>query len=326
MTSRLTSFLLAVGAFSLAACANAQNPAAFPARPITLVVPFAAGGGTDMSARKVAEIMGRGLGQPVIVENKPGAGGPIGLTAVSRAAADGYTLGWAGNSPLTIAPYVSRKPPYDPEKAFVPVSLACTSSFTYMARKGLGVKTLPELVALARKEPGRISFASSGVGTSTQMLSELLKVAAQIDLLHVPFKGESEGIQAMLSGQVDMMATGTEGALAQQQGGKLVSLAVTAPARVAAAPDLPTVAEAGYPGLQLELFYGLVAPAGTPAAVVERLNAEMRKAVADPSFVEMMRKSGYEARSGSPKDFAALLARHSQQWRAVIARNNISID
>lgn len=300
--------------------------AAYPSRPITLIVPFAAGGGTDMSARKIGELLTKALGQPVVVDNKPGAGGMIGMQMLARAVPDGYTLGWAGNSPLTIGPYVTKRPLYDPQRAFTPVALACVSSFTYTARKGLGVRTLPELVALARKEPGRITYASSGQGTSTQMLSELLKVAANIDLLHIPYKGESEGIQAMLSGQVDTMALSSDGALQYRQGERLVSLATTGPSRLAGAPDVPTVAEAGYPGLQLELFYGLVAPAGTQPAIVERLNAEMRRAVADPDFVEVMRRTGYDTRSGPAKDFADLLSRHTQQWLEVIARNRISID
>lgn len=318
-------FVLSIALMSGPIASHAKSDV-YPTRPITLIVPFAAGGATDISARKISEILVKLLGQPIVVENRAGAGGLIGMTAVARATPDGYTLGWGGNSPLTIAPFLSKKPPYDPAKAFAPISLACVSSFTYTVRKGLGVQSMKQLVELARARPGQVTFASSGVGTSTHMLGELLKTTARVDLLHVPYKGETEGFQGMFSGQVDVMATSTPGVMAQLQAGRIVGLATTGNSREAQSPSIPTVSEAGFPDLQMELFFGLVAPAGTPQSIVDRLNSEMKKAVADPAFAEVMKRAGYSAQSSSASEFSILLNRHATKWRKVILENRISTD
>lgn len=297
----------------------------YPHRPITLIVPFGAGGATDLSARKIAELLGRQLGQPVVVENKPGAGGIVGMAALARAKPDGYTLGWAGNSPLTIAPYLSKHAPYDPTK-FAPVSLACLSSFVYAARPSLGVSNLQGLVALARKRPGAITFASTGVGTSTHMLTELLASVSGIKLLHVPYKSELEGATALMAGDTDMMVMSAPIGLPLYASGKLLPMASTGSARLQSSLNVPTVAEAGYPSLQMELFFGLVAPANTPTQIVDRLNSEMQKAIANPSYAEVMHKAGYSAAGGSVEDFTNLINRHAKEWQALIKKNSISIE
>jgi tripartite-type tricarboxylate transporter receptor subunit TctC len=298
----------------------------YPAKPVTIIVPFSAGGATDLSARAIAQLLTRQLGQPFVVDNKAGASGMIGMGLVARAAPDGYTLGWGGNSPMTVSPHLAKAPPYDPRKAFAPVSLAAISSWVLTTTPQLPVNSVAELVARAKANPGKLTIGSSGNGSAPHLLGELFKGAAGIELLHVPFKGEIDGVNAMLGNNVDMMFTSTSTAAPQVKAGKLKGLAVTTPKRDPAVPQLPTVAEAGQPDLTFEIFFGLVAPAGTPAPVVAKLAAAMRQAVADPSYRETMERGGIVATSSTPEEFAALLKRHNDRWLDIIKRNSITAE
>jgi len=315
---------LALSALSLGAAALADETTDYPRRPVTIVVPFTAGSATDLSARLIAQLLTTQLGQTFVVENRAGASGMIGMAVVARAAPDGYTLGWGGNSPMSVAPHLVQNPAYDPVKAFAPVSLAAISSWILVTRPDLPVNSVADLVALAKKQPGKLTFGSSGNGSAPHLMGELFKSAAGIDLLHVPYKGEIDGFNAMMAGQVDMMMGSTSSSLALIKAGRLKGLAVTTPQRDAAVPDLPTVAEAGVPDLTFEIFFGLVAPAGTPPAVVAKLAAAMHKAVADPNYRATMEKAGVHATSSSPADFQALLARHNQRWTSIIRSKHIS--
>ncbi|MDQ7954965.1 MAG: tripartite tricarboxylate transporter substrate binding protein [Pseudomonadota bacterium] len=320
-----TARLLAAAAMLVAAATSfAQGPDTFPSKPVTIIVPFSAGGATDLSARMIATLLSKQLGQPFVVENRAGAGGMIGMGTVARAQPDGYTLGWGGNSPMSVTPHVTRNPPYDPRKAFAPVSLAAISSWTLTSRADLPAKDFGELVKLAKASPGKISIASSGNGSAPHLLAEMLKQSAGIDLLHVPYKGEIEGVNAQLGGQVDLMFTSTSAATPQVKAGKLKGYAVTTPRREPALPQFPTMAEVGQPDLTIEIFFGLVAPAGTPKPILEKLAAAMKVAVADANYRESMEKAGVTATSSTPEEFAALLARHNERWLAVIKRNNIT--
>ncbi|MDQ8015814.1 MAG: tripartite tricarboxylate transporter substrate binding protein [Bordetella sp.] len=320
-----TARLLAAAAMLVAAATSfAQGPDTFPSKPVTIIVPFSAGGATDLSARMIATLLSKQLGQPFVVENRAGAGGMIGMGTVARAQPDGYTLGWGGNSPMSVTPHVTRNPPYDPRKAFAPVSLAAISSWTLTSRADLPAKDFGELVKLAKASPGKISIASSGNGSAPHLLAEMLKQSAGIDLLHVPYKGEIEGVNAQLGGQVDLMFTSTSAATPQVKAGKLKGYAVTTPKREPALPQFPTMAEVGQPDLTIEIFFGLVAPAGTPKPILEKLAAAMKVAVADANYRESMEKAGVTATSSTPEEFAALLARHNERWLAVIKRNNIT--
>jgi len=320
-----TARLFAAAALLVAAATSfAQGPDAYPSKPVTIVVPFSAGGATDLSARMIATLLSKQLGQPFVVENRAGAGGMIGMGVVARAQPDGYTLGWGGNSPMSVTPHVTKSPPYDPRKAFAPVSLAAISSWTLTSRADLPAKDFGELVKLAKASPGKISIASSGNGSAPHLLAEMLKQSAGIDLLHVPYKGEIEGVNAQLGGQVDLMFTSTSAATPQVKGGKLKGYAVTTPKREPALPQFPTMAEVGQPDLTIEIFFGLVAPAGTPKPVVDKLAAAMKVAVADANYRESMEKAGVTATSSTLEEFGALLARHNERWLAVIKRNNIT--
>jgi len=295
----------------------------YPNKPVTIVVPFTAGGATDLSARLMAQLLTQELGQSFVVLNKAGASGMIGMGAVASAAKDGYTLGWGGNSPMSVAPYLIRNPPYDPIKSFAPIGLAAISSWTMVVRPDLPVKSVAELVALAKAQPGKLTYASSGNGSAPHLMGEQLKAAAGIDLLHVPFKGEIDGFNAIMAGQVDLMMGSTSTASTLIKSGRIKGLAVTTPQRDPTLPDLPTVAEAGVPELTFEIFFGLVAPAGTPEPIIEKLSAAMKKVAANPVYSETLEKAGVHATSSTPQELAALLARHNERWRAVIERNHI---
>jgi tripartite-type tricarboxylate transporter receptor subunit TctC len=325
--SRLGAGVLAlcVGALLAAGPALAQDQD-YPRRPVTIIVPFTAGGATDLSARLVAQLLSEQLGQTFVVLNRPGASGMIGMGAVAHAAADGYTLGWGGNSPMSVAPHLNKNPPYDPIKDFAPISLAAISSWIMVTRPQLPVSSVSDLIALARKQPGKLTYASSGNGSAPHLMGELFKSSAGIDMLHVPFKGEIDGFNAIMAGQVDMMMGSTPTALSLIKSGRLKGLAVTTPTRDSSVPDLPTVAEAGVPDLTFEIFFGLVAPVGTPAPIVAKLAAAMKTAVADPGYRETMEKAGMHATSSTPAEFQALLARHNERWLSIILHNNISND
>jgi len=314
----------AVGALAGAPLQAQPTAPSYPTRPVTIVVPFTAGGATDVSARLIAALLTKQLGQTFVVENRTGASGMIGMNTVARAAPDGYTLGWGGNSPMSVAPHLSKTPLYDPMTAFSPVSLAAISSWIVTTRPGLPVNSMAEFVTLAKSQPGKLTFASSGNGSAPHLIGELFKSSAGIDLLHVPYKGEIDGFNAMMGGQVDMMLGSTSAASALVKAGRLKGLAVTTPKRDPAVPDLPTVTEAGEPELTFEIFFGMLAPAGTPPAIVTRLADAMKVAVADPGYRETMGKAGVIATSSTPEEFRGLLMRHNERWKDIIRRNNIS--
>lgn len=298
----------------------------YPSKPVTIIVPFTAGGATDISARLAAQLLAKELGQPFVVHNRAGASGMIGMAAVAQAASDGYTLGWGGNSPMSVVPHLIKSPPYDPLKAFAPVGLAATSSWIMVTRPQLPVSTVADLVALARTQPGKLTYASSGTGSAPHLMGELFKASTGIDMLHVPFKGEIDGLNATIAGQVDMMMGATSTASSLIASGRLKGLAVTTPARDAAVPGLPTMAEAGLPDLTFEIFFGLVAPVGTPTAIIARLAAALKQAVADPAYRDTMEKTGIHATGSTPDEFQALLRRHNERWLSIIKRPNIAID
>jgi tripartite-type tricarboxylate transporter receptor subunit TctC len=325
---KMAARLLAAAASLLVASASiAQGLATdYPNKTVTIVVPFTAGGATDVSARKIAQLLTKQLGQPFVVENRAGASGMIGMGTVARAAPDGYTLGWGGNSPMSVSPHLLKNPPYDPRKAFAPISLAVLSSWTLASKESLPASNFADLVKLAKARPGKITIASSGNGSAPHLLAELLKQSAGIDLLHVPYKGEIDGVNAMLGNQVDVMFTSTPAAVPFIKAGKLKGYAVTTTKREPALPQFPTMAEVGQPDLAIEIFFGLVAPAGTPEPIVNKLAAAMKQAVADPGYRETMEKIGVTPTSSTPEEFARLLARHNERWLAVIKRNNISAE
>lgn len=296
--------------------ALAQN---YPSRPVRLVVPFPAGGSADLIGRAAAKKMSEGLGQQVVVENRAGAGGTIGAGAVAKSPADGYTLGLGTVSTLGMAPVVRANPPYDSLAAFAPVSLVASAPFILVVNASVPAKSLAELVALAKSKPGGLNFASIGDGTLQHFTGESFKSLAGVDIVHVPYKGVAPALVDLLAGQVqigfDILASFQ---LQNLQSGRLRALAVLGPARVAQLPSVPTAAEAGLPGLAATAWFGLIAPKGTPAEVVARLNGEVRKAVASAELREAIATQGLEPAADSPQEFAELIEKEIARWAQVV--------
>lgn len=314
---------LAVLAGTLLTTISPAPAQTYPNKPIRLVVGFAAGGGTDYVARAIAPRLSEALGQPLIVENRPGAAGTLGNDLVAKAAADGYTLLAAAAGPMTVAPNFLGKLPYDTFKDFDPVALIVTSPFVLVVNPALPVKTLAEFDALAKSRPGSINFGSSGSGGSPHLAGELYKRMAGIDIVHVPYKGLAPALTDLLGGQIQAVFADIGLALKQIEAGKLRPIAVTSAQRFATLPAVPTVIEAGVPGYRAETWYGLVAPAGVPAAIISRLHAETRKALAAPELKAQLASQGLVPANLSSAEFAAMIREDFNKWGRLIKEANI---
>ncbi len=276
----------------------------YPSRPVTLVSPFAPGGAVDAMARLLASKLALGLGQPVVVENRAGAGGAIGMGSVARAPADGYTLLYTPNS-IAIGPALYRKLPFNAEKDFTPVSQVVSTTLVLAAHPKLHLSSFKEFIALAKAQPGKLNFGSSGVADPLQLGMELLKTSAGIDLLAIPYKGQGPMFSALLAGEVDVAIVSLQLALAPNRSGGLNVLAITGGKRSIALPDVPTIAESGYPGFDISSWHGVFAPAGTPSEVVGRLHREIAAAVALPDVRQRVEATGNEVVGNSPEEFSA---------------------
>ncbi len=300
------------------------EPAAYPSRPIRLVVSFSPGGTSDTLARLLGERLEAAWGQPVVVDNRPGASGNIASELVARAAPDGYTLLVGGNG-ITILPSTHGARAVDPVRAFSPVTRLVTQPILIAINPALPVATLPQLVALARAEPGRLSYASPGVGTTDHLAASLLWTSADVQVLHIPYASNGAEIKDLLQGEVKV-AFITLGAVRQLLStGQLKALAVTTANRVAAFPDVPTVAESGYPGYEVNSWYGVLAPAGTPADIVNRLNAEIVRALQLPAIREKIVALGAEPVGNSPEQFASEIRSLVSLWAPVVKAARIPV-
>ncbi len=295
---------------------------AYPSKPVRFIVPSAAGGGTDIVTRAVAQKLAESLGQQFLVENRPGAGQMIGIEAAARAPADGYTLLMAAST-LAINPIMYKKVSYDPVRDFAPITQAASVPNVLVVNPSLPVRSVAALIALAKQRPGEIAYASAGIGTSPQMSVELLKSMAGIDLVHVPYKGTSPGVIDLLAGQVSVMTPNVLTALPYIKAGRLRALAVTSARRSAALPEVPTMAEAGLPGYESSQWYGVLAPAGTPRDIVIRLNAEIVRALQAADVRGRLAADGAEPVGGSPAEFAALIKSEISKWAKVAAAAGI---
>jgi tripartite-type tricarboxylate transporter receptor subunit TctC len=307
-----------------AGAAAAQDK--WPAKPITYVVPFPAGGTTDTLARIIGQKLSTALGQPVVVDNKPGAGGNIGSDFVAKAAPDGYTILGGTISSHSINPSLYPKMPYDAVKSFAPITLIGTNPLVLIVPPASSVNSLKELIAQAKAKPGSVTFASAGNGTSQHLAGEMLKAAAGIDIVHVPYKGSGPAIQDLMGGQVAMMFDTTVVAAPQIKGGKVRALAVTSARRVKGWDTIPTMAEAGLPGYEITSWQGIFAPAGTPPAVVTRLNAEIRKILQMPDVRERLEQLGIDPVANSPDEFAAFQKAEIAKWAKVVKDGGVKID
>ena len=313
-----------IGALALtASCAHAQN---WPTKPIRLVVPFAPGGSSSIVARTLAVEMEKGLGQPIVVENKPGGGGNVAMHEVARADADGYTLIIGHVGSLAVNPYMYSKLPYDVDKDFAAVSLLATVPAIYVVHADVQAKDLREFVALAKKEPGKLYYGSAGNGSAGHLAMEYLKQATGIDVVHVPYKGTGPNLTDLVAGRTQAASAGTPPLMPHVKSGKLRVIAVGTTRRLATLPDVPTVAEQGYPGFETSQWYGLNAPAKTPPAVIQRLAAEAAKAAKDPKVQERFAADDAESIGSGPAEYAAFIRKEQERWSKVVRAANIKAD
>src|SRR6267142_2665786 len=295
----------------------------WPSRPVRLLVPFAAGAGTnDIMARLVGQHLGTGLGQPVVIENRPGAGGIAGTDAAAKAAPDGYTFLMTNVSLVTSA-YLYARLPYDPQKDFVPVTLVATAPLMLVVHPSVAAKSVQELVALAKANPGRLTYGSGGVGSTPHLSGELFKSLAGIDAVHVPYKGGAPALNDLIGGQLALMIENVPGTMPFAKGGKLRGLAITSAQRSPLDPALATMAEAGVPGYEVVGWNGLVAVAGTPPDIVARLQAEVGKALRLPEVRERLAALGAEPVGSTPEEFGAFIRAEMTRWGRIIREKGI---
>lgn len=299
---------------------------AYPAKPIRLIVPFPPGGGTDILTRVVGQEMSKQLGQPVVVENKPGAGGNIGVDLAAKAPADGYTLVMGQTSNLAINPTLYAKLPYDPVKDLSPIALVASAPLVLVVASGAPYRSLADALAAAKANPGAITFASPGNGTVAHLTGELLQRSAGAKFEHIPYKGSSQAMVDIMGGVVQLFMASIPTALAQIKAGKLRPLAVTSITRVIELPDVPTVDESGLPGFEASTWFGFLARAGTPQPVIARLSVEVNRALQVPIVRERIAGEGAVATGGSPEQFAALLREDLMKWGRVVKESGAKLD
>ena len=317
------SFLLLATVVGGSSAVAADN---YPATPIRLIVPFPPGGPADALARIVGEKMGASMGNVIVVVNRPGAGGNIGMEVGAKAAPDGYTLVLAPAGNLTVNPSLYRSMPYDVGRDFAPITVLATVPNILVVHPSVPAKTVTELVQYAKAHPGELNFSSPGNGSGAHLAGELLKSMAAIDMTHVPFNGIAPAVTAVLGGQVQVMFAGAPSVLQHVKSGKLRALGVASLARIAAAPDLPTLTESGFRGFDVTSWYGIVAPAGTPSQVIDRLHGEMTKALNDPDVREKLAGLGAEPIGNTPAEFAATIRSETAKWSKIVKDAKITAE
>jgi tripartite-type tricarboxylate transporter receptor subunit TctC len=322
MPSRMSALIAGAALVTLTSPAAAQS---FPSRPVRIIVPLAAGGPGDVLARAVGQKLSESLGQPVVIDNRPGANTNVGAEVVVKAAPDGHTL-LATASTLTINPSLYASLPYDPIRDFAPVTLIATTPLMLVAHPSLPVRSVKELIALAKAKPSQLLYGSAGNGSTLHLAGEMFNTLAGVKLMHVPYKGVTGAFSDLLGGQISLMFPGTPIALPQAQAGKLRALGTTGSRRTPAAPELPTIAEAGVPGYEVSVWYGILAPAGTPPAIVNRLHTEVSRIVQLPDIKERWAVLGAEPVSNAPDQFAAFLKADLGKWAKVVRESGAKID
>lgn len=321
---------IAMAAAGLAAAprlfAQAENAADYPSRPVRLIVPFAPGGGTDIVARTIAQKLGETFKQPVVVENRAGGNGTIGANAVAHAPPDGYTLTMITASHSVNVTLQGTKHPYDLIKDFAPISQVTTQPYVLVVNPKLPARSVRELVALAKASPGKLTYGSSGVGGTSHLSGALFCVLAGIEMTHVPYRGGEPAMADVISGQIDMLFSTRLQSRGFVEAGQLRPLAVTTARRSPATPELPTMQEAGVPGYEVAGWYGMLAPAGTPAPIVDKLNREIVRIVHLPDVTAKMAADGSEPVGSNPAEFAAHIQREVDKWRDLIHRTGIKTE
>jgi tripartite-type tricarboxylate transporter receptor subunit TctC len=321
--TRLLRFLAAALAFT---AVHALADDAYPSKPIRLIVPFPPSGGTDVLSRGMAQAMSVDNKWTIVIENKPGAGGNIGLDFVAHAPADGYTIGMGQTANLAVNPALYSKMTFDPLKDFAPIMLVSSQPLILVVATGSPYKTLADLVAAAKKDPGKINMASPGNGTIGHVGGILFQQRAGITMTHVPYKGAGPAVADLMGGNVDCYFGNSQAVGGQVTGGRLRALAVTSPRRLASFPNVPTVAESGYPGFEAATWSGLVAPAGTAPAIIQKLNAAAAKALAGPAMQKQLADEGSTPLGGTPGQFATFLKTEHAKWGAAVRDAHIALD
>jgi tripartite-type tricarboxylate transporter receptor subunit TctC len=302
-----------------AACASSAQPdkSAYPTKPIRLIVPLTAGGPTDILARIIAGPLAEPLGQPVIVDNRPGAGGNIGAEIAAKSPPDGYTLFMGTSGPLSINSSLYPKLAFDPIRDFAPVILAASAPFVVIVHPSVQANGMKELIALAKAKPGQLNYGSV-TGSASHLSTELFKMMAGVNFVHIPYKGAAPATTDVMAGQIQMSFASTPGSIPVVKAGKVKALGVTSAKRIAKLPDVPTVAESALPGYEASVWYGVVAPTGTPREIVQRLNTEIARIIADPTQRERMVAGDFEPTTSKPEQFAAFIKSETEKWGKVV--------
>ena len=298
----------------------------FPARAITIVVPYSPGSTSDLLPRAIAPHMSQSLGVPVVVENRPGAGGNIGAALVAKGEASGHTVLMAPSAVLATNQWLYKDPGYDPQKDLTPVIDAATTPNLWVANPSLPVKTIGELIALAKAKPASLSFASGGAGTTSHLCGELLNTMAHIDLLHVPYKGPAPALQDVLAGRAPLMCDNFSNVISHVRSGKLRAIALTGAKRIRQAPEVPTVSESGLPGFEISVWYGFAVPAATPKPVVHKLNSEIAAALRQSAVAERLESLGLTVVADTPEDFARFVAAESEKMRRLVQASGAKVE
>ena len=314
----IPTIALAAGIVASPEIAQAQD---YPTRPITLVVPYAAGGGNDVMARIVGEKMSKTLGQQIVIENRPGAGGALATRQVAKAAPDGYTLVIGGTGSLAVNPTLLPNVGYDVRKDFAPIGLIGTSAMIVLVHPAVPAKSIPELIAHIKKLDGKFNYASAGTGSGIHLATELFASMAGAKMTHIPYKGTGPALTDLIGGHVQMYFSSLPSAIGVAQDGKVRALAVTGLTRSDVFPSVPTVAEAGLPGYEAALRYGIVAPAGTPRPIVDKLNAALRQALAEPDTAKRMAADGTVPLPSTPEEYATDIDLEEKKWSDVVKRS-----
>ena len=310
-------------AIAIASSAMAQD---YPTKPIKIIVPFAPGGNVDITARLIAPGLSEVLGQPVVVENKPGAGGTIGADLVAKSPPDGYTLLMGSNSTFSVAPSLYPKNPYNPLRDFAPVIMIASAPFVLVVNPASGITSARALVARAKLNPDKLTMASAGTGSSNHLVGELFQEISGARFTHIPYKGSGQALTDLMGGQVDLHFDQITSAASHIQAGKLTALLVTAPQRVPLLRDVPTATEAGYPTFEATNVTGLMAPAGTQLDVVEILNAATQKVISRPATREKFADLGAEATGGTPEQFGAYIRSDLAKWQRIVKDANVKVE
>jgi tripartite-type tricarboxylate transporter receptor subunit TctC len=323
VTRRRAALLLALATPVLATPAVADD---YPSRSIRLVVPYAPGGGADSVARIVARRVSESIGQPIVVENRGGAGAILGTDLVAKAAPDGYMLLLGQSGPISINPAVYKTLPYDPVKDFAPITMTTAYPYILVVNAELSAKTLQEFVALAKSKPGAMNYGSTGVGAANHLVAELFNSKAGLKMTHVPYRGTALAVADLIGGQLSMVFGDPISVLPHIKSGKLRALAVTSLERSSVAPEVPTVVESGYPGFEALAWHGILAPAKTPPAVIKKLNAEIVKALADPETSKLLTNQAMQTVGNTPEAFAAFIQKDIATWKAVAADAKVIVE